>query len=72
MIDELFNYFKGYLLLELSGIYKERFINLCKNKEIQKTTHIYTLFVIFYKLSYDDFNGYKKEEYLERLKILYR
>lgn len=35
MVNELFNYFKGYLLLELSGLYKERFINLCKNKEIE-------------------------------------
>lgn len=55
---------------KMLGLIDELF-DLCKNKEIQKTTHIYTLFVIFYKLSYDDFNGYKKEEYLEAIKSFY-
>ena len=31
----LFCYFQGYLILELCGNEKERFINLCKNKEIE-------------------------------------
>ena len=35
MIEKLFYYLQGYLVLELSGISKERFINLCKNKEIE-------------------------------------
>ena len=35
MLDQLFNYWKGYLILELYGDSKERFINLCKNKEIE-------------------------------------
>lgn len=35
MIEKLFCYLQGYLILELCGESKERFINLCKNKEIE-------------------------------------
>ena len=35
MLEKLFYYFQGYLILELCGDSKERFINLCKNKEIE-------------------------------------
>lgn len=35
MIEKLFYYLQGYLILELCGDCKERFINLCKNKEIE-------------------------------------
>ena len=35
MLEQLFYYLKGYLILELCGDSKERFINLCKNKEIE-------------------------------------
>ena len=35
VFEKLFYYFKGYLILELCGDSKERFINLCKNKEIE-------------------------------------
>jgi len=42
MIEKLFNYLQGYLILELCGDSKERFINLCKNKEIE-IFQIYTI-----------------------------
>ena len=35
MLENLFQYLQGYLILELSGSEKERFINLCKNREIE-------------------------------------
>ena len=35
MLEKLFYYLQGYLILELCGCSKERFINLCKNKEIE-------------------------------------
>ena len=35
MLEKLFQYLQGYLILELCGDSKERFINLCKNKEIE-------------------------------------
>ncbi len=35
MLEKLFYYLQGYLILELHGECKERFINLCKNKEIE-------------------------------------
>lgn len=35
MLEKLFYYLQGYLILELCGDCKERFINLCKNKEIE-------------------------------------
>ena len=37
MIEKLFYFLQGYLILELYGDSKERFINLCKNKEIEMT-----------------------------------
>lgn len=54
----------------LIGLIDELF-ELCKNKEIHKTTHIYTLFVIYYKLIYDKFNGYERKEYHEAIKSFY-
>jgi len=35
MIEKLFDFLQGYIILELCGDSKERFINLCKNKEIE-------------------------------------
>ncbi len=35
MVEKLFLFIQGYLILELYGDSKERFINLCKNKEIE-------------------------------------
>lgn len=35
MFEKLFYYLQGYLILELYGVSKERFINLCKNREIE-------------------------------------
>lgn len=35
MLEKLFYYLQGYLILELSGDSKERFINLCKNREVE-------------------------------------
>ena len=35
MMEKIFNFIKGYIILELCGDSKERFINLCKNKEIE-------------------------------------
>ena len=35
MLEKLFYFLQGYLILELCGDSKERFINLCKNKEIE-------------------------------------
>lgn len=37
MTEKLFYFLQGYLILELCGDTKERFINLCKNKEIEIT-----------------------------------
>jgi tRNA U38,U39,U40 pseudouridine synthase TruA len=37
MLEKLFYYLQGYLILELNGDSKERFINLCKNKDIEIT-----------------------------------
>lgn len=34
MLEKLFYYLQGYLILEICGDLKERFINLCKNREI--------------------------------------
>ena len=34
-MEKIFNFIKGYIILELCGDSKERFINLCKNKEIE-------------------------------------
>lgn len=55
MIEKLFVFLKGYLILELCGDSKERFINLCKNKEIE----ILQLFIIkdkwFCKIKCKDF-----------------
>ena len=55
MIEAAFNFIKGYLILELCGDSKERFINLCKNKEIE----ILQLFMIkdkwFCKMKCKDF-----------------
>ena len=42
VLEKLFNYLKGYLILELCGESKERFINLCKNKEIE-IIHIFSV-----------------------------
>lgn len=35
MLEKLFYFLQGYLILELCGDAKERFINLCKNREIE-------------------------------------
>lgn len=35
MFEKLFLFLQGYLILKLQGDSKERFINLCKNKEIE-------------------------------------
>lgn len=35
MLEKLFYYLQGYLILELQGEEKERFLNLCKNREIE-------------------------------------
>ena len=34
MLKKLVRYLRGYLLLQLSGIYPERFLNLCNNRDI--------------------------------------
>lgn len=44
---------------------------ICDNKDIQKTTHIYTLFVLYYKLRYDNFNGKQPMVYHEAIKSFY-
>lgn len=49
----------------------EELFDLCKNNEIQKTTHIYTLFVVYYKLIYDNFNGNGQRIYHEAIKSFY-
>lgn len=35
MLEKLFFFWKGYLIIELCGESKERFLNLCKNSEIE-------------------------------------
>ncbi len=42
MLEKLFLFLKGYIILELCGESKERFINLCKNKEIE-IIHIFSI-----------------------------
>lgn len=42
MLEQLFYYLQGYLILELCGDSKERFINLCKNREIE-IIHIFVI-----------------------------
>jgi len=42
LLEKLFYYLQGYLILELSGESKERFINLCKNREIE-IIHIFLI-----------------------------
>ena len=42
-----------------------------ENKEVYKTTHIYTLFVLYYKLQYDKFNGRSPEIYHAAVKSFY-
>lgn len=49
----------------------DELFELCNNKEIQKTTHIYTLFVIYYKLIYDSFNGKEPIRYHNAIKSFY-
>lgn len=59
MLERLFYYLQGYLILELSGDCKERFINLCKNKEIE----ILQIFLIndgwYCKIHYRDYKKLK-------------
>lgn len=55
MLESLFQWCKGYVIIELCGKEKERFINLCKNKEIE-IIHIFLLKQRFYcKMKYRDF-----------------
>ena len=55
MLEKLFHYVQGYLILELSGLEKERFINLCKNREIE-ILHIFATDSKWYcKIKYKDF-----------------
>jgi len=55
LLEKLFYYFQGYLILELSGLEKERFINLCKNREIE-IIHIFATESKWYcKFKYKDF-----------------
>lgn len=42
MLERLFQYLLGYVILELCGSEKERFINLCKNREIE-IIHIFSI-----------------------------
>jgi len=42
LLEKLFYYLQGYLILELQGDAKERFINLCKNREIE-IIHIFLI-----------------------------
>jgi len=42
LLEQLFYYLQGYLILELCGDSKERFINLCKNREIE-IIHIFMI-----------------------------
>lgn len=42
MLEKLFYYLQGYLILELCGTSKERFINLCKNREVE-IIHIFLI-----------------------------
>ena len=55
MLEKLFLFLKGYIILELCGESKERFINLCKNKEIE-IIHIFSINnVWFCKLRSQDY-----------------
>ena len=47
MLERLFQYLQGYVILELCGNEKERFINLCKNREIE-IIHIFSINNIWY------------------------
>ncbi len=42
MLEKLFFFWKGYLIIELCGESKERFLNLCKNSEIE-LLHIFSM-----------------------------
>jgi len=42
LLEKLFYYLQGYLILELCGESKERFINLCKNRKIE-IIHIFLI-----------------------------
>ena len=42
MLEKIFLFAQGYLILELCGVSKERFVNLCKNKEIE-ILHIFLI-----------------------------
>ena len=49
----------------------DELFDLMDNKEVHKTTHIYTLFVLYYKLQYDKFNGRSPEIYHTAVKAFY-
>lgn len=42
MLEKLFLFFKGYLIIELCGQSQQRFLNLCKNSEVD-LLHIYSV-----------------------------
>ena len=42
MLEKLFFFWRGYLIIELCGESKERFLNLCKNNEIE-LLHIFSM-----------------------------
>lgn len=54
-MNELFAYLQGYLIIELTGRYKERFINLCKNKNLELLQVYQLKEKWFCKLSCKDF-----------------
>ena len=59
MLEKLFHYFQGYLILEVSGYEKERFINLCKNREIEIIQIFATETAWYCKIKYKDFFSMK-------------
>ena len=64
MLEKLFYFLRGYLILELQGDATERFLNLCKNRGLE-IRHIYTINKIWYlKLTCKEFkiiySGFKK------------
>ena len=60
MLERLFCYLQGYLILELCGNEKERFINLCKNREIE-IIHIFSINDAWYcKITCREFKKVKK------------